>query len=139
MKVKVVLEKAEEGGFTVYAPSLKGCISEGETREEALKNIKEAIELYLETDIDEVIEYTGELVTINIWKFRRFLVIDAIKKLQRKGFIAIRQKGSHIRLEKRTAKEVIKLTVPLHKNLKKGTLSRIIKDAGLTLEEFNKL
>jgi len=66
MKVKVVLEKAEEGGFTVYAPSLRGCISEGETREEALKNIKEAIELYLETDIDEVIEYTGELVTINI-------------------------------------------------------------------------
>ena len=58
MKVKVVLEKAEEGGFTVYAPSLRGCISEGETREEALKNIKEAIELYLETDIDEVIEYT---------------------------------------------------------------------------------
>jgi len=66
MRVKVVLEKAEEGGFTVYAPSLRGCISEGETREEALKNIKEAIELYLETDIDEVIEYTGELVTINI-------------------------------------------------------------------------
>jgi len=64
---------------------------------------------------------------------------DVIKKLQRNGFIAIRQKGSHIRLEKRTAKEVIKLTVPLHKNLKKGTLSRIIKDAGLTLEEFNKL
>ena len=48
MKLKVVLEPAEEGGYTVYVPSLKGCISEGDTKEEALHNIKEAIELYLE-------------------------------------------------------------------------------------------
>ena len=66
MKVKVILEKAEEGGYTVYAPSLRGCISQGETKEEALKNIKEAVELYLEADIDEVVEYTGELVTIKV-------------------------------------------------------------------------
>ena len=66
MEVKVVLEKQQEGGYTVYAPSLKGCVSQGETREEALKNIKEAIELYLETDIDGVIAHEGELVTITI-------------------------------------------------------------------------
>ncbi len=48
MRLKVVLEPAEEGGFTVYVPSLPGCVSEGETREEALKNISEAIELFLE-------------------------------------------------------------------------------------------
>ena len=48
MKIKVVLEASEEGGFTVCVPSLPGCISEGETEEEALANIKEAIELYLE-------------------------------------------------------------------------------------------
>lgn len=46
MELKVVLEKQEEGGYTVYVPSLPGCISEGETKEEALKNIREAIELY---------------------------------------------------------------------------------------------
>ena len=66
MKVKVILEKAEEGGYIVYAPSLRGCISQGETREEALKNIKEAVELYLEADIDEIVEYAGELVTIKV-------------------------------------------------------------------------
>ncbi len=66
MKVKVVLEEQEEGGYTIYAPSLPGCISQGETRNEALKNIKEAIELYLETDIDEVIEHQGEFVTITV-------------------------------------------------------------------------
>ena len=48
MEIKVVLEKQEEGGYTVYVLSLPGCISQGETREEALKNIKEAIELYQE-------------------------------------------------------------------------------------------
>jgi predicted RNase H-like HicB family nuclease len=45
MKLQVVLEPSEEGGFTASVPSLPGCISEGETREEALRNIREAIEL----------------------------------------------------------------------------------------------
>ena len=48
MNLKVVLEECEEGGYTIYVPSLPGCISEGNTKEEALNNIKEAIELYLE-------------------------------------------------------------------------------------------
>lgn len=54
MNLKVVLESSEDGGFTVYVPSLPGCISEGETREEALSNIREAIELYLEPVEDEL-------------------------------------------------------------------------------------
>ena len=47
MKLEVVLEDSEEGGYTAYVPSLPGCISECDTREEALANIREAIELYL--------------------------------------------------------------------------------------------
>ena len=65
--------------------------------------------------------------------------IEVIKRLKRAGFIATRQKGSHVRLEKYTGEKTIKLTVPLHSELKKGTLNRIIKDAGLTLEEFESL
>ena len=49
MKIKVVLEPQEEGGYFVHVPSLKGCYSQGETKKEALHNIKEAIKLYLET------------------------------------------------------------------------------------------
>jgi predicted RNase H-like HicB family nuclease len=45
---KVVLEPSDEGGYTVYVPALPGCISEGDTLEQALQNIREAIELYLE-------------------------------------------------------------------------------------------
>ena len=53
MKLKVILESSDEGGYTVYVPSLPGCISEGDSKEEALANIKEAIELYLEPVEDD--------------------------------------------------------------------------------------
>ena len=49
MDFKVFLHKAEEGGYYVTVPSLPGCFSQGENREEALRNIEEAIALYLET------------------------------------------------------------------------------------------
>lgn len=54
MTLKVLLEASEEGGFTVWVPALPGCISEGETRDEALRNIREAIELYLEPVEDDL-------------------------------------------------------------------------------------
>jgi len=53
MKLKIMLEPSEEGGYTVFVPALPGCITEGDTREEALKNIREAIELYLEPVEDD--------------------------------------------------------------------------------------
>jgi len=58
MKFDVVLESAEEGGYVVYVPSLPGCISEGDTKIEALANIKEAIELYLEPS-EELVAWKG--------------------------------------------------------------------------------
>lgn len=62
--------------------------------------------------------------------------IKLIKILSKKGFMIIRQKGSHIRLQKITPIKIIKLTIPNHKILKKGTLNQIIKDAELTREEI---
>lgn len=62
MKIKVVLEPSDEGGYTVYVPSLPGCISEGESIEEALNNIQEAIELYLEPSDDEFSVAEGVIV-----------------------------------------------------------------------------
>ncbi len=55
MKLKIVLEPSDEGGYTVYVPSLPGCISEGDSKDEALANIREAIELYLEPIDDDVL------------------------------------------------------------------------------------
>ncbi len=54
LKLKIALEPSDEGGYTVYVPSLPGCISEGNTKEEAMANIKEAIELYLEPVEDDL-------------------------------------------------------------------------------------
>ncbi len=54
MKLKIVLEPSDDGGFTVIVPSLPGCISEGSTRQEALDNIKEAVLLYLEPVADDL-------------------------------------------------------------------------------------
>lgn len=48
MKLQVVLELSEEGGYTAIVPALPGCLSEGDNREEALANVQEAIALYLE-------------------------------------------------------------------------------------------
>lgn len=63
---------------------------------------------------------------------------DLIKKLMKLGFVVTRQKGSHIRLEKNIPEKIIKITIPNHPLLKKGTLHNIVKSAGLTLEEvFN--
>ena len=53
IKLTVVLEPSEEGGFTAIVPSLPGCFSEGNSRDEALTNIREAIELYLEPVEDD--------------------------------------------------------------------------------------
>ena len=63
MELKIILEEQEEGGYTVYVPALPGCISQGDTIEEAVKNIKEAILLYL--DIDEI-DFSGKGKVIDI-------------------------------------------------------------------------
>jgi len=62
MKIKVVLEPSEEGGYTAYIPSLPGCISEGEDVREALTNISEAIALYLEPTEDDLVPSERALV-----------------------------------------------------------------------------
>jgi predicted RNase H-like HicB family nuclease len=55
MLIKVIVEKGEDGYWSAYCPSLKSCWTQGKTEEEALKNIEEAIELYLEPD-EELID-----------------------------------------------------------------------------------
>ena len=64
MKLKIVLEPSDEGGFTVFVPSLPGCISEGDTEEEAINNIKEAIELYLDPIDDDVLSSSSSKTVV---------------------------------------------------------------------------
>jgi predicted RNase H-like HicB family nuclease len=67
MKLRVVLEPSEDGGYTVTVPALPGCISEGNSREEALANVEEAIQLYLEpVDDDVLLTRDAEVVEIAV-------------------------------------------------------------------------
>ncbi len=53
MKYTVIIEKGEQGGFVATCPALKGCVSQGRTRRQTLKNIKEAIEVYVEAMVED--------------------------------------------------------------------------------------
>ena len=66
LKFKVVLEPVEEGGYVIYVPSLPGCISEGDSKEEALENIKEAIELYLEPTENPILTNCAEVAEVAV-------------------------------------------------------------------------
>lgn len=54
MNIKIVIEPGEDGYVVAHVPALKSCWSQGKTREEALANIKEAIDLYLEPEPEEI-------------------------------------------------------------------------------------
>jgi predicted RNA binding protein YcfA (HicA-like mRNA interferase family) len=62
-----------------------------------------------------------------------------IAALKRDGWVVIRQRGSHIRLQKHTRIEILKLTVPAHRPIKRSTLSHILKQANLSAEAFKDL
>ena len=59
-----------------------------------------------------------------------------IRAPKRAGFVQLRQKGSHVSLEKRAADQVFKTVVPMHSEIAKGTLSDVLKQCGLKPEEF---
>ena len=65
MNIKVIVEPGEDGFFVAHVPSLKSCWSQGTTREEALQNIREAIDLYLEPDTNELTD-DQELVELTM-------------------------------------------------------------------------
>ena len=62
-----------------------------------------------------------------------------IRALQRNGWTVVRQRGSHIRLQKRLGDELLKVTVPAHRPVKRSTLSHILKQARLDVDEFLEL
>ena len=64
--------------------------------------------------------------------------VKIINALQRMGFVVLRQKGSHIRLQKRDGDNVIKVTVPAHKSVKINTLRQILKQIDISIVDFNR-
>ena len=65
--------------------------------------------------------------------------LEVLRALQRDGWVIVRQRGSHIRLQKRLPAEVLKITVPAHRPLKRSTLAHLLKQARLSVEQLNGL
>jgi predicted RNase H-like HicB family nuclease len=66
MKIKVIIHEAEEGGYWAEVPSLPGCITEGDTYDELIANIKEAVEGCLEVIAERNIESQSTLTEVTI-------------------------------------------------------------------------
>ena len=62
---------------------------------------------------------------------------DLIRALAKFGYVAVRQKGSHVRLRHSTDPQRVPVTVPLHNEIAFGTLRRILRDAALTVEQLS--
>jgi len=62
-----------------------------------------------------------------------------VAALQRDGWVVVRQKGSHIRMEKKTGEKTLRIIVPAHRPVKRSTLAHILKQAGLEVEDFLRL
>jgi len=62
-----------------------------------------------------------------------------MRALKRAGFVELRRKGSHVSMEKRIGDQVFKTVIPMHSELAKGTLSDILKQCGVSLEQFLEL
>lgn len=62
-----------------------------------------------------------------------------VAALRRAGWVVVRQRGSHIRLQKQTADETLKLVVPAHRPIKRSTLAHILKQARLTPDDLQRL
>lgn len=66
MKFKVIIKEGEDSWYVIEVPALPGCISQGKTKKEALENIKEAIELYLEPEEDSSLVSAGQVAEVTV-------------------------------------------------------------------------
>jgi predicted RNA binding protein YcfA (HicA-like mRNA interferase family) len=62
-----------------------------------------------------------------------------VSALKRAGWVLVRQRGSHTRLQKHFDEELVKITVPAHRPVKRSTLSHILKQARMSVDEFLEL
>lgn len=65
--------------------------------------------------------------------------VKIVRALQRDGWTVVRQRGSHIRLQKRIGDELLKITVPAHRPVKRSTLAHILKQARIDVDRFLEL
>jgi predicted RNase H-like HicB family nuclease/predicted RNA binding protein YcfA (HicA-like mRNA interferase family) len=130
--MQVILIPDEDGGYAVEVPSLPGCISQGDTMDEALDNIREAIQTWIEDAQVHGEEIPEDLLSPNSNRLVNtkppvLFAQECIAALQRAGFQISYQHGNQISLRRDVP--FAKVIVPNHKSLKKTTLKSILWQA----------
>ena len=134
---QAVIYPGDDGFWVAECPSLPGCVSQGETREQAITNIREAIE-----------GAEGRWVACARGAFRhdagrgmsklpQVSGADVVRALAKVGFTLRRQHGSHMIL--RRDNPFAQTVVPNHRQIDRGTLRAILRQTGLSVDEFNEL
>lgn len=114
--------------------------SQGKTIEEALANLKEALELYYQNE--EPKQPNNIFITtleVTIWVQNILYLLpprDIIKILYKFGFYKVSQKGSHVKFRNDFTNKIV--IIPMHSEIAKGTLKSILEQADITIEEFLK-
>ena len=138
---QVVVYPGESGFWVAECPSLPGCISQGETRQEAIANIKEAIEGYILALQEDGLPVPEERFEALCWQYdpttESFWARFCTRALGKAGFYLVRQHSSHMILRRDVP--FAQVVVPDHRELDSGTLRSVIRRAGLSVTEFNSL
>jgi len=135
-----VLERQSDGGFLIYVPELPGLATEGDTREEAIAMLRDALPAYLESmrahDLPlPQARHSRRRVSPRLPAVRPR---QLIRVLERKGWRLDRTSGSHQVFVHDVVRHVV--VVPMHnKDLGRGLLARILQDAEIPRDEFLKL
>jgi len=138
MKLRLVVEHdSESKRWAAFFPELPGCASAGDTEEEAIRNAKEALELWFEPSPVSVPPGAKVLEVALTWSERLPVckAKEVVRVLRKHGFAMISQKGSHQKWRHANGRQVI---VALHGNkpIPIGTLKSIIEGSGLMVDDF---
>jgi predicted RNase H-like HicB family nuclease/predicted RNA binding protein YcfA (HicA-like mRNA interferase family) len=135
MKFKVVVHNAEEGGYWAEVPAIPGCLTQGDTWEELLQNVHEAVEACLSVDVTPIqISPEDKVLEIAIW--RAYLGKSCAKSWTRKGWLFKTVHGSHHVYMKAGGKERISVPVHGNKDLKLGMLRALMNIAEIDEPEL---
>jgi predicted RNase H-like HicB family nuclease/predicted RNA binding protein YcfA (HicA-like mRNA interferase family) len=137
MIFQVTIDRDEDGIWIAECPSIPGCISQGKTKAEAVRNVRDAIRLCLEVRAERGLPLTVETCQVEVRPggqatFRR--QPQGGKAFRTFGWQVVRRESSHIIMVREGG--LVTLSIPNHDPVAKGTLRGVIRSAGLTVEEF---
>src|SRR4030095_1289090 len=136
LRYQIVLHKSDEG-YAVNCPALPGCWSQGETEQEAMQNIRDAIEDYLAAVNESVRGSDVREVEVSVEQMPKIPGVNhlrAVQAFEKAGFKIVRQ-GKHIVMSDGSHF----ITIPRHDPVNALTMGGIVKDAGMSVEEFRNL